>query len=335
MGKLGRFACIFAPMALTIVSLVSLIIVGIGGTNRSSSVSNSLYFFRANTSDIHANSTLLSDLPKNPLTDDLLGKAGSIASDALGIYDFYHVSLWNYCAGNFSTNSTGGSFDNVTYCSPRQKDFWFNPVDVWNLNNSNTDQFFSSKLKSGLEAYRKTAHWLYVAYVVAVLTTAAEILVGVSALFSRLGSLATTLVSVVSSTFTFGFALTATVLYATLTGAFNNALKQYNIHGSLGRTIYIWCWLAVGFSWAAGIFWLFSSCCCSGRSDRIKGYGDRNGGFGSSYKRMRDPQPAGYQAPYAHHADGYGGEQQNGVYMGNMGGRQGGTAYEPFRHENV
>ncbi|KAL8817754.1 MAG: hypothetical protein Q9191_008084 [Dirinaria sp. TL-2023a] len=328
MGKLGRFACIFTPMALTIVSLVSLIIVGTGGTNKSSHVSNSLYFFRANTSDIHANSSIL-NLPKNALTDALLKDAGTIASKELGIYDFYHVSLWNYCAGSYGKNSSGGTTENVTYCSPREKQFWFNPVDVWHLNNSVTDQYFSTELKDGLKAYKTTAKWMYIAYIVAVISTAAEILVGISALFSRLGSLATTIVSTVSSIFTIAFALTATILYATLTGSFNHALKQYNIHGKLGRDIYVWTWLAVAFSWAAGIFWLFSSCCCSGRSDRIKGYNDRKGG--GSYQPMPTPMP-GYQQPqpYGHEAS-YG--QQNGVMMGNVGARQ--TSYEPFRHEHV
>jgi len=331
MGKLGRFACIFAPMAMTIISLVALIIVGIGNTNRSSSVSNSLYFFRANTSNIHPNSTLLDSIPKNALTDALIQQATNDATKALGIYDFYHVGLWNYCAGSFAKNATGASFDNVTYCSPAQKQYWFNPVDVWHLNNSITDQYFSTQLKDGLNAYHQVAKWMYVAYVVAVVATAVEILVGVSALFSRLGSLATTIVSTVSSIFTIGFALTATILYATLTGGFNTALKDYNIHGSMGRNIYIWAWLAVAFSWAAGLFWLFSSCCCSGRSDRIKGYGDRKGGrnYDANYERMPSPQP-GYQQPYAHHAEG----QQNGVMMGNMGKQQK-TAYEPYRHENV
>lgn len=325
MGKLGRFACIFTPMAMTIVSLIALIIVGVGGTNKSSSVANSLYFFRANTSDIHANSSLI-DIPQNALTDALLKNAGSIASKELGIYDFYHVSLWNYCAGSYGTNSSGGSVENVTYCSPRTKEFWFNPVEVWHLNSSNTTEkaLFGSALNDGLKAYKTTAKWMYIAYIIAVISTAVEILVGISALFSRLGSLATTLVSTVSSIFVIGFALTATILYATLTGTFNDALKQYNVHGALGRDIYVWTWLAVLFSWGAGLFWLFSSCCCSGRSDRIKGYNHKG-----SYQPMPSPVP-GYQQPYGHEAS-YG--QQSGVMMGNMGGKR--TAYEPYRHDNV
>ena len=333
MGKLGRFACVFTPMAMTIVSLIALIIVGTGGTNKSSSVSNSLYFFRANTSDIQPNSTFLDKLPKNALTDALIAQATKDATKALGIYDFYHVGLWNYCAGSFGKNSTGGSTDDVTFCSPTQKQYWFNPVEVWHLNNSLTDQYFSTELKDGLKAYQTTARWMYIAYVVALISTAVEILVGVSTLFSRLGSVATTIVSTVSSIFTIGFALTATILYATLTGAFNTALKDYDIHGSLGHSIFVWTWLAVLFSWGAGLFWLFSSCCCSGRSDRIKGYGDRKGArdYNTSYQRMPSPQP-GHQQPYGR-AEGYGG-QQSGVLMGDMG-KGGQTAYEPFRHEHV
>lgn len=325
MGKAGRFACIFLPMAATIMSLVSLIVVGMGGTNKDSSALNNLYFFRANTSNIAVNGSLI-DLPSNPLTDAILGKASNdVAQKALNIKDFYHVSLWNYCSGDFEKNSTGGLNDDVSYCSPRQKQFWFNPVDVWHLNNTATDKFFSKELRNGLKAYQSVAKWMYIAYIIAVISTAAEILVGFTALFSRAGSLATTIVSTVSSIFTIAFALTATILYATLTGVFNNALKQYRIRGSMGRTIYIWVWLSVLFSFTAGLFWLFSSCCCSGRSDRIKGYSDGRGGGRMrrgkeapyTYERMPSPQPGFHPA-------------HGGVPMKNMQpGKH--TAYEPFR----
>ena len=325
MGKLGRFACIFAPMAMTIASLVCLIVVATGGTNKDSSVSNSLYFFKANTSDINVSPDIRDkfNLPKNDLTDALINQTTDAATKALGIKDFYHVALWNYCSGDYKKNSTGGWEEDVTYCSDRKKEYWFNPADVWGLNNTVTDQFFDKELKDGLKAYKTVAKWMYVAYIVAVITTAAEIIVGISALFSRVGSLATTLISTISSLFVLGFSLTATILYATLTGAFNHALKEYHIHGKMGRTMYVWAWLAVAFSWGAGLFWLFSSCCCSGRSDRIKGYNnDKHGG--TQYQRMPSPMPP-YQPDYR--------GQQQGVALNNMGGKN--TAYEPFRHEGV
>ena len=310
-------------MAATIASLVCLIVVGLGGTNKDSASLNSLYFFRANTSNIQINGAVI-DLPD--VADNILGTGSNkVAQEALDIKDFYHVSLWNYCSGSFKKNSSGGMNDDVDFCSPRKKQFWFNPVDIWHLNNSVTDNFFSDELKNGLKAYHATAKWLYIAYIIAIITTCAEILVGFTALFSRLGSLATTIVSSISSLFTIAFALTATILYAVLTGVFDKALKDYQIQANMGRTIYVWTWLAVFFSWVAGIFWLFSSCCCSGRSDRIKGY-DRSGKVGK-YERMPSPQPGYHRG--SNSGGGYGG-QQSGVLMGNMSAKRD-TAYEPYR----
>ena len=321
MGKLGRFACVFTPMALTIASLVCLVIVATGGTNKDSDISNSLYFFKANTSDINLNADARKNLglPDNAFTDALFNSSSSVGTKAahktLGIKDFYHVGLWNYCEGFYKDKGV----EDITSCSDRKAKFWFNPVEVWGINSTITNKFFDKKLKDGLDAYETVAKWMYVAYIVAIISTAVEILVGISALFSRVGSLATTIVSTVSSLFVLGFALTSTILYAALTGAFNEALKDYHIHGKMGKTMYVWVWLAVAFSWAAGIFWTFSSCCCSGRSDRIKGYNDKQGG--TKYQRMPSPMPP-FQPDY--HG------QQQGVALNNMGGKN--TAYEPFRH---
>ncbi len=344
MGKAGRFACIFTPMALTIASLVCLIIVGLGGTNKDNASFNNLYFFRANTSHIDVTPSDL-NLPSNPLTDGILNDTTSAATSALGVKNFYHVGLWNYCSGDFTKDNNGGMTDHVTFCSPHQNEFWFNPVEVWGLNNTGIDKLFSKELRDGLNTYKTAAKWMFIAYIVALISTIVEILVGFLALFSRLGSLATTIVSTISSFFVIAFALTSTILYATLTGTFNNALKKYNIHGNLGHSVYVDVWLAVAFSFGAGLFWLFSSCCCSGRSDRIKGYGD-----GESRRKFRDQQGPyqyervespirggqGYGAPQKGYQSGPGFQAPNahhGVPLGNVQTR--GTAYEPFRHEEA
>ncbi|KAI4144510.1 MAG: hypothetical protein LQ341_002646 [Variospora aurantia] len=234
MGKAGRFACIFTPMAMTIASLICLIIVGLGGTNKNSGSLNNLYFFRANTTDINVKPGDL-NIPQNALTDAFLNRTTDVVKDALDVKDFYHVSLWNYCAGDFDNGT-----DKVTYCSPRKNEFWFNPIDLWGLNNySNIEQLFSEQLRDGLNAYRVAAKWMFIAYVIAVVATIVEIFVGIFALFSRIGSLATTIVSTISSLFIVGFALTATILYSVLLGSFNEALEKYNVRGSLGRDMYL------------------------------------------------------------------------------------------------
>lgn len=337
MGKAGRFACIFTPMALTIASLVCLVIIGLGGTNKSNSFYNDLYFFRANTSAINIDPSLVPNLPNLPAdVDKLVGdNAGKIVKTALNISDFYHISLWNYCEGDFGSNSTGGTVDNVKFCSPHTNEFWFNPVEVWKLNNTGIDKLFSKELQSGLDTYKTVAKWMFIAYVVALISTIVEILVGFLALFSRLGSVVTTIVSSISSLFLVGFALTSTILYASLTATFNDALTKYNIHGNLGHRIYVTIWLAVVFSMASGLFWLFSSCCCSGRSDRIKGYGDGNQRRGMRaqqtphhYERVESPMRGGL--PYkSTPSQGY--QAPNNYQMG----PQRATAYEPFRHESA
>lgn len=347
MGKAGRFACIFTPMALTIGSLALLIAVGLGGTNKNNDGLNNLYFFRANTSHINATNSNI-NIPDNFLTKSLhLNNSTNAATNTTAIKDFYHIGLWNYCSGDFKNNTdtfddkNADKTDDVTNCTSRKAQFWFNPVEVWGLNQTQADAIFGKELTHGLNVYKSVAKWMYISYIITVIATAVEIVVGVLALFSRWGSLATTIVSSISSIFLMSFALTSTILYATLVGTFNHALKQYNIHGTVGHNIFVLVWLAVLFSWASGLFWLFSSCCCSGRSDRIKGYGDpannRNGGFRGkqtpyTYERVESPflshgannqhlQPSYQSSPNP---------QSQGVPMQSLGGKN--TAYEPFRH---
>lgn len=350
-------------MALSIASLVCLVLVGLGGTNKNNNTYNNYYFFRANTSDITISpSDLPISIPDTPLTDGILNETTSAVATALGIYDFYHVSLWNYCAGNYTTESGNASSvtEKVTYCSERQNAFWFNPVDVWHLNNTNIDHFFSKELRSGLNTYRTVSRWMFIAYVVALISTIVEILVGFTALFSRLGSLATTVVSTVSSIFILGFALTSTILYSTLTGTFNHALTKYNVRGHMGHNMYVAAWLGTAFSLGAGLFWLLSSCCCSGRSDRMKGYDKKSGkasgaGWGRrkgskgvgmpfvgktpyQYNRVESPERGGLS--YGEPAGGYpnlshSGQQPHYSSGPVASGGQRQSNYEPFRHHGA
>lgn len=327
-------------MLLSIVSLLLLVLVGFGSTPKRNDYFNNIYFFRANTSDIKADATNV-DVPD--FISRYLNLNNTTDSNKPVVKDFYHVGLWNYCAGDLRDDQTydktnPSKTDDVTVCSKRQNQYWFNPVEVWGLNGTEADQLFTKQLRDGLKAYKAVAKWMFISYVVALIATAVEIFVGFFAFATRLGSLATTIASTVSSLFIISFALTATALYATLTTTFNLALKKYNIHASLGYNMFLLVWLAVLFSWAAGLFWLFSSCCCSGRSDRIKGYknsGGKTKGLEAqhtpyNYQRVESPflGNSGNQRPSPSHQG-----PQLGVPMQSMGPRS--TAYEPFRHEQT
>ncbi|KAI4130453.1 MAG: hypothetical protein LQ347_003375, partial [Umbilicaria vellea] len=239
MGKLGRFACILTPFLLTLASLICLTLVGLGGTSKSNSTLSHLYFLRANTSAVHLNATELSRLGLPSTISSALSAAigdssGGVfdATQALNLSDWYTVHLWNYCEGKGANASAAAV---PTTCSPRERMFWFDPVAVWKLNSTaggvNTSTVVS---KGALDTYHTASKWMFITYCVAIIATAVELVVGLTALFSRLGSFATTVVSVVSSVFVLGFGVAATVIYAVLLGTLNGALKQYNVHASLG-----------------------------------------------------------------------------------------------------
>ncbi|OXV10393.1 hypothetical protein Egran_01847 [Elaphomyces granulatus] len=327
MGKAGRIACIFTPYVLTIASLICLILVGLGNTNKDSSTLNNLYFFRADTSgfkNVTASSTL-NDIAveagrlNEKVGDQLLNELKS-AELNLTLNDFYDIGLWNYCTGN----KTDGNFK-TTFCSNRQSAFWFDPVSVWHLNSTsaNSTQILPDNLQKALTVYRNVAKWMFLAYIIAFLSTAAELIVGIFAICSRWGSCATSIVSAIAFGFTLAASITSTALFAVLAGTFDTVLKVYNIKGSVGTNMLATTWLAVVFALGAVLFWLLSSCCCSGRSPY---HGDRRGRRVTAEK-----------APYTYERVGspYMGGPQTGptvpghnVPLQNMKGQ----AYEPFRH---
>lgn len=126
----------------------------------------------------------------------------------------------------------------------------------------------------------------------------------------------------VACLFTFLAAITSTILFSTLTGAFNTVLRPYGIHLTIGTRVMSLDWLAFAFSLGASLFWTISICCCSGSSSHPK-------------NKNRSGEKGG-PAPFASRGYAPLGEAQ-GHEMGNVkggsspyAGRE--TAYEPFRH---
>lgn len=312
MGKLGRFACIFVPMALTIASLLCLLLVASGQLNKDMKVQRDLYFFKADTSDFIDNPDAIKALDNVNIDNNLLHALQAVAGNGGPLKDFYTVGLWNYCEGDQDKDGK----ETITYCSPRKANFWFNPMAVWNIDNSSA--VFGGDMEKGINAYHKVAGWMYSSYIIAIILTAAEFLVGLAAIFSRWGSLVTTVVSTAQTVFVFAAAITSTAIYGSLAAVFETALKPYNIQASLGKQMLAVVWLAVAFSSASGFFWLISICCCSGKSPHKKVNVEKTP---YTYERVASPYlgaSAGHQANAPTPAHG-----------------TSGSAYEPFRHERV
>jgi hypothetical protein len=117
--------------------------------------------------------------------------------------------------------------------------------------------------------------------------------------------------------FIFAGAIIATALFSTLAGVFETVLKPYQIKTSVGKQMLAVVWLAVAFSLASGLFWMFSVCCCSGKSPHKKVSVEK-----APYTYERVGSPAFPMQPQQHHA-GY----------ASAGHGQTATAYEPFRQQ--
>jgi len=57
-------------------------------------------------------------------------KGLNVSASSLGLADSYTIALWSYC-----TDNDGPSSSNTSYRTPT-KDFWFDPVQAWHLNDT-------------------------------------------------------------------------------------------------------------------------------------------------------------------------------------------------------
>ncbi|KAF2085177.1 hypothetical protein K490DRAFT_47535 [Saccharata proteae CBS 121410] len=343
MGKVGRFACILTPMALSIASLICLLLVFLGDVNKNDSTLSDIYFMKANTSNFRSNfSSITADLPSSISSELTSALEASVDDD---LKDWYTVGIWNYCSG--SDNSTL-----PTYCSDRQASYYFNPISVWGLNGTLLDNEIPDSLSKGIKLYGKVAKWMFAAYSVAFWLTVAEIIVGVFAICSRWGSFVTTIVSVGSTLFTIAASATSAALYGTVVGTFDSALKPYDIDASLGGRMQAITWLASAFSLASGLFWFLSMCCCSGKSSSPRNYSPTARGAGASSgsglagmfggKTRKTVQvektPYTYERvnePYSHGAQSNDQVPLRQWPGTGAAGYEHQTGYEPFRHERV
>ncbi|KAL7949291.1 SUR7/PalI family domain-containing protein [Trichoderma barbatum] len=315
MGKGGRIACIAVPYLWTIGALIAIIFVGIGSTDSDSATLNKLFFMRADLSNVTTVEATRSGDQLLYLTSTAMRNATDEFAAALEeaerdseLRDFYNIGLFGYCSGE----KEHGEYV-VDFCSKPKGSFWFNPLEVWHLNISGVPDLLPTHLQSELKTYQKVSHWMFVSYVLAFATTCIQLLVGFSAIFSRIGSLATTVVAVVATIFMFAATITSTALFVVLTGIFNTSLKQYGVSAQLGGNLFAASWFAAVLSLASSILWLFSSCCCSGRTEarRASPKGnyekvDLGSGSGSHHGHTAAP------APTFDHTN---------------------TAYEPYRHK--
>lgn len=318
MGKEGRFACIFTPYLLSIASLICIILVGSGCTRTGSWTLDHLYFFRFNLEHMSASAvntqqvqTLLNQANLPAIGVNQVQNAVSQIQHGVNVKDFYSVGLWGYCDGYITNNTVY----HTNWCSQPKAEFYFNPLRVWGLDNSAMKSQLPSGYNNAMKMYRDASKWMFIAYILSFVTTILELIVGFSAIFSRWGSCATTLISTAAFCFTAAASITATVLFTILKASVEGPLKPYGIRGYMGARMFATTWLAVVFALGASIFWMFSSCCCSGRdSDNRDSFAGEKSPY--DYGPLGSNHNTAYPPP---------GNHTNDIPMGN-------TGYQPYHH---
>jgi len=204
------------PWALTLASLVCLILIEISGWSSSGSPAGNFYFLRADFSNFTTASA--STLANTTTLTAALENAK--ATNQLRVD--YDVHLWNYC----TSDRIDGT---INTCMPKQAQFYFDPVAVWGLNSTNTtsspavaapynllggavnsgintvqsdaetyeNELLGKSGKEALDAYRHVAKWMFIAYEISFWTTLATLICSVLAVFSRWGSFLTWIFSIV------------------------------------------------------------------------------------------------------------------------------------------
>jgi hypothetical protein len=107
-------------------------------------------------------------------------------------------------------------------------------------------------------------------------------------------------------------------------GAFNELSEDFGVTVTVGPKFIPATWVLTIFSLASAFFWLFSTCCCSGRTRKVMNTEGKKGGLlpvqrtPYTYERVASPyQPGGVPL------QPYGGAPNHGPAM------------EPMRHQPV
>jgi hypothetical protein len=109
------------------------------------------------------------------------------------LQNFYSVYLWDYCASTTAVVNASAS------CSSSDSAFWFNPLQAWGLGNfvlAGRDVYPVS-LGNAINHYASAHRWIVGAFTVAAVAKFVELVLGLTAFWTRWGSLATSFVSVV------------------------------------------------------------------------------------------------------------------------------------------
>ncbi|KAI0444877.1 SUR7/PalI family-domain-containing protein [Xylaria telfairii] len=250
---------------------------------------------------------------------DALSGTVITASD-IGLANKYDFTLWGYCVTpqDGKKNCTKAEFD---WASKELDLTWVQRLtEAAGLNVT-----LPKELNDGLNLYKTITKWTQVVFIIAIVALGLELAVGLFTACSRAVSCVTWIISGFATAAIIATAVLLTVTGSTVIGVVLAVSKHYGVKADLNTSFLAVLWLSVAFAIGAGLFWLFSICCCKPEN--------RPYGRGSRHADAEKHAPTGSYAPLGdNHNSGYGGYNYGAPQRG---GARSDLAYEPYSHSRV
>lgn len=263
----GRFLCVIIPFLLSLGSLVCILIVMTAGlTNKNIDMftitPKNLSISLDGLQDISGEITKNLNLPSFGDAIDAFANT-NVTAPMLGLQNGYQVYMWNYCYQNATNDET--------WCSKAAFNWAASALNTTELQGNFTAAALASTgedfeipkaITDALKIYVTIARWIQIVYIIALGLTALELIVGLFGFCSRIASCLTGFFSSLSTLAVIVASSGSTAASVIIVGAMKATLDNYGVKASVDTTFLAITWLAVALSIAAGLFWLFSSCCC-------------------------------------------------------------------------
>lgn len=212
-------------------------------------VLSGIYFFKLDLADI-----IPTSVPNASLINSI--------AQSIGLHDFYQVGLWNFCEGFIGTG--------ITYCSHPTTLYWFNPVEIlMNELLSGATIALPTQIITILDILRLTSQIMFGFFLTAAVLAFLMIFLSPLAVSSRWWSLPLAIASFLEMM----LILAASIVGTAISVAFKyaaEAQKELNIHAEVGVRMFVFMWLATGFSiWAFAVHSGMGCCCTSKRDLKI------------------------------------------------------------------
>ncbi|KAF5713869.1 integral membrane protein [Fusarium mundagurra] len=334
----GRFFCVLLPFVLTVGSIIFLLVGALAGV-----ADKSLYIFRIDVKNLSISPADVGNIIDNldlknlkldtrdvPVIEERADKVkDNITAELLGLDKYYDINLWGFC----KTDSDG-----KRKCEKPEFD-WANKK----LNTSyligadkNVQIELPDEIQDALKAFKTVTKWTQVVYIAAFIALAAEIILGIFSNCSRIFSCLTWIVAGIASTLVIAAVVLSGVFAGTVVGAVEGTAKFYGVKGDINGRFFACVSIAAAFAIAAGLFWMFTICCCkpesrsrdkkNRRSDGEKLLGGATNKHGS-YAPLGDDHEM--QTGYYNHNQS---QSQYGAPRYPSGTARSDLAYEPYSH---